>query len=493
MRDGELRVEGRWRGVRGLRFLRPTLVVDDRGVLATLEHKPWAPVEDAVWTAAFPWTGAQEDLARAVLEVAPSVVVPLGPRAPQPRARPRDPAPESVIPRPRPVADTTDFEHLRPAPYVPPEPAGRAPTPAADGEPVPAPPPQTPASRGAGGHAPPSAPTAAALAAGSSEAGSAPEGPRLASRDPDDGEAPPATGEDDAPSVPDDRARDGGPRPAPGPSAAVTQELRDALIAAEADRDEQGRAARAAIAQRDRAHAQLEEAVRDRDAAMRTRDRLGEQRDAAITAQEAAERAARERVAAAERDRDTRVAAAQEDRDRRVAALERDRDERVRKAEAALRQRTAERDEARQERDRFREQRDEVLIAHRSLEKLLDAERAGRARGEGDPQGVPARRRASAQPLPPLPGSVVGDAAAPPPQSGPAPAEPAPGATTEHEVPLGIRAVPAARAAGADLLRERAPSRPALGGFDRWALRVLAITAAVCFLLLLGTLLQLFI
>ena len=44
-RKGTLIVEGRWSGVRGMRFLRPTLVVDGRQVLATLEHKPWAPAE----------------------------------------------------------------------------------------------------------------------------------------------------------------------------------------------------------------------------------------------------------------------------------------------------------------------------------------------------------------------------------------------------------------------------------------------------------------
>ena len=44
-------------GVRGMRFVRPALVVDGRQVLATLEHKPWAADGDGAWTAAFPWDG----------------------------------------------------------------------------------------------------------------------------------------------------------------------------------------------------------------------------------------------------------------------------------------------------------------------------------------------------------------------------------------------------------------------------------------------------
>ncbi|MCU1676067.1 MAG: hypothetical protein JWM93_825, partial [Frankiales bacterium] len=79
VQDGQLLVEGRWSGVRGMRFLRPTLVVDGRQVLATLEHKPWAPREDGPWTAAFPWTRDAAAPKGAYLEVAPSVIVPLGP------------------------------------------------------------------------------------------------------------------------------------------------------------------------------------------------------------------------------------------------------------------------------------------------------------------------------------------------------------------------------------------------------------------------------
>ena len=41
--DDAIVVKGRWSGVRGMRFVRPTLTIGSRRLLATLEHKPWAP------------------------------------------------------------------------------------------------------------------------------------------------------------------------------------------------------------------------------------------------------------------------------------------------------------------------------------------------------------------------------------------------------------------------------------------------------------------
>ena len=82
-RDGdELVVSGHWSGLRGVRFVRPTLVVGDREVLATLEHKPWAPRADRAWIAAFPWTGRTPAASQLALAVAPSVTVPLGDQDP---------------------------------------------------------------------------------------------------------------------------------------------------------------------------------------------------------------------------------------------------------------------------------------------------------------------------------------------------------------------------------------------------------------------------
>lgn len=77
--DDELVVRGHWSGLRGVRFVRPTLLVGGREVLATLEHKPWAPRTDRAWIAAFPWRGSTPDPSELVLAVAPSVTVPLGP------------------------------------------------------------------------------------------------------------------------------------------------------------------------------------------------------------------------------------------------------------------------------------------------------------------------------------------------------------------------------------------------------------------------------
>jgi hypothetical protein len=79
-RSGDrLRVAGRWSDVRGMRFMRPTLTIGDRRVLAVLDHKPWAPEEGQSWIAEFPWDGdaADIDLELAELAVAPSVAVPL--------------------------------------------------------------------------------------------------------------------------------------------------------------------------------------------------------------------------------------------------------------------------------------------------------------------------------------------------------------------------------------------------------------------------------
>src|SRR3954467_7899739 len=81
--DGLIEVRGTWTGVRGMRFVRPALVVRDpdsgaeKTLLASLEHKPWDPTGQP-WVAAFPWRGPAElDPALVDLAVAPSVVVPL--------------------------------------------------------------------------------------------------------------------------------------------------------------------------------------------------------------------------------------------------------------------------------------------------------------------------------------------------------------------------------------------------------------------------------
>ena len=79
--DDRLEVVGRWFGLRGHRFLRPTLDVEVRGerrrMLAVLEHKPWAAEEGEEWVAAFAWTGARAPLDDAELTVSPDLAVQL--------------------------------------------------------------------------------------------------------------------------------------------------------------------------------------------------------------------------------------------------------------------------------------------------------------------------------------------------------------------------------------------------------------------------------
>ena len=79
--DDRLEIAGRWYGVRGLRFVRPSLTVQtkdgERNLLALLEHKPWAVEEGESWIAAFPWEGESPDPGMTELAVAPSVVVAL--------------------------------------------------------------------------------------------------------------------------------------------------------------------------------------------------------------------------------------------------------------------------------------------------------------------------------------------------------------------------------------------------------------------------------
>src|SRR4051794_8577158 len=102
--DDRLEVTGRWYGVRGLRFVRPTLHARAEGrrrrMIALLDHKPWAADTEGLWTAAFTWRGPREAITSAELQVAPDVVLELpepgsaapGPAlTPRPRTRPEPP------------------------------------------------------------------------------------------------------------------------------------------------------------------------------------------------------------------------------------------------------------------------------------------------------------------------------------------------------------------------------------------------------------------
>src|SRR5215216_1835793 len=76
-----LELVGRWSGLRGHRFLRPTLDVEVGGerrrMLADLEHKPWAPDDGQDWIATFTWRGDPGDFDEAELTVSPELAVQL--------------------------------------------------------------------------------------------------------------------------------------------------------------------------------------------------------------------------------------------------------------------------------------------------------------------------------------------------------------------------------------------------------------------------------
>ena len=85
--DGRVEVSGRWFGVRGRRFVRPTLTLtlgDDgpqQRWLADLEHKPWAALDGEPWMAAFPVDVELAGASSIELSVAPDIEIML--RAPE--------------------------------------------------------------------------------------------------------------------------------------------------------------------------------------------------------------------------------------------------------------------------------------------------------------------------------------------------------------------------------------------------------------------------
>ncbi len=245
--DDELVVSGHWSGLRGVRFVRPTLVIGDRHVLATLEHKPWAPRTDRAWIAAFPWKGGTPDASELELAVAPSVSVQLG--DPSDGAEPALTLVPVVVPAPP------------PAPKAPPAPAPapRAIEPLPDAEPSERLPATTDRMR-------------VRLLEQELEAALAEVGELR-------GEVQQATQQ----AVAADGAR-------ADLDASLRRERRAADSAGES-RDELLRARAAAERDRDNALAQRDEAVQDREAAVRTRTRMDLAREEAVEAQAAAEAA----------------------------------------------------------------------------------------------------------------------------------------------------------------------------------------------------------
>ena len=79
---GRLELTGRWFGVRGRRFVRPTLTFESDGhpyrLLADLEHKPWFAEDGSPWTAVFHWDADRGPLDELELTVATDIAIPLG-------------------------------------------------------------------------------------------------------------------------------------------------------------------------------------------------------------------------------------------------------------------------------------------------------------------------------------------------------------------------------------------------------------------------------
>ncbi len=81
--DDRRRIEltGRWFGVRGRRFVRPTLTMlaggERRRLLADIAHKPWAAEDGKPWIASFRWDLDGEPVTELELGVAPDIAISL--------------------------------------------------------------------------------------------------------------------------------------------------------------------------------------------------------------------------------------------------------------------------------------------------------------------------------------------------------------------------------------------------------------------------------
>mgnify|MGYP007135521523 CR=1 FL=1 len=101
--DGRLELTGRWFGVEGRRFMRPSLILrGDEGemrLLADLADKPWAAENGEPWRAAFPCDGELDADDDAELTVAPDLTVEL--RVPDAARSRRDGRRRKSNPKPR--------------------------------------------------------------------------------------------------------------------------------------------------------------------------------------------------------------------------------------------------------------------------------------------------------------------------------------------------------------------------------------------------------
>jgi hypothetical protein len=118
--DDRLELTGRWFGVRGRRFVRPTLTLVGAQrrarSLADLEHKPWAAEDGTDWVAVFPLQSPGEDVLELELAVAPDIAVSLSP-PPELAQLPRERKPSrSAVVRDPPAPETAPRAPKRKAP-----------------------------------------------------------------------------------------------------------------------------------------------------------------------------------------------------------------------------------------------------------------------------------------------------------------------------------------------------------------------------------------
>lgn len=128
LEDGRLNLRGRWSGVRGRRFVRPTLTPlggrDLSRMLADLEHKPWIAEDGESWEAAFPWDRGSSP-SKFELSVSPDIVIQL----PSPSSKLA--LPRRLVAPPRKPEIMTSWRRPEPAEQEPP-PAVEVPLPKVD-------------------------------------------------------------------------------------------------------------------------------------------------------------------------------------------------------------------------------------------------------------------------------------------------------------------------------------------------------------------------
>lgn len=119
--ERRLELSGRWSGVRGRRFIRPTLTLISAHkrtrLLAELDHKPWTAEDGMDWVAAFALPEPGEDVLELELAVASDIAVALSPPTELTRPpRPVAPSEAAGVPAKRLSAPRTPVAAPAPAP-----------------------------------------------------------------------------------------------------------------------------------------------------------------------------------------------------------------------------------------------------------------------------------------------------------------------------------------------------------------------------------------